>query len=1042
VDNKTKKIYQQYILDYLKLHVPNFKITGKGGKDLFTCPLHKDHPNDPQTANIFPENSYNVYCFDPKHRKLGDIFAMVRRLESSMENLDDDAIGKYLEKLFDIKTDERVDNLLAKYHNLGWSLVPVAKGDKKANVEKEWQKKVHKNIQEWRDWLDAGLNIGNNCGLSSVTILDIDAMPSDLKKKWYDGTITVEEREEAIKIRDENLEKVLKVFGNPETLSQKSLGGIHLFFNQEKEIPKTWIEIEGVHVDIETREGQVLLEPSIVKGEGRKMNDKPMISMPTELKELILGKYNVTKVSEEVPLEIDEKIKGLEGECNSTFTKLGGMLRKKLNVAQTAYALQLMNTNLLDSPMDTKDVRRMCRSIEKYHEIDMEDLAEKVVERLEKVEEATIRDLTYSLRQEQKDIEDVIRHLVDTERIYKRGTRYKLFAKANWQTEFVDASKLLEFKVPYFNDYAVCRNGDMIVIGGKTGEGKCITNGYLCTNQGLIDIKEIGEKKPYGTSKVTRHIRLFNGHCKTKTYRTVNYFYKEKVNHTIKITTDYGFEIEGTPEHPIVVIDENNNKSFKQLKDITKKDLAYMVIPDLYAKEDIHKRKLVNSQKSKVGNPKKFDPNSPIDENMAKLFGYIIGDGSLSKNCVQIFQDSSYPKVVKEICDLIKSIKMDYSIYDRPNHKIIAIHSVHFAKFVRICLFETKKTNKLSSNRNIPKRILRASKQIQSNFIAGLFNAESSINMHKFSGNLEITMANKKLIDVLQLLLLNMGILSKKTLKKVKAYPENTYYRLSFTSEMSEKLLNIIKPIKYYGLVFDQNFHVYKKMKYVGNNQHKQNSYFKDKIVKIEHNYNEIDVYDFNIESPKYKINNQFWSNGFISHNTHIALNMVKEFKEQGLVTNYISSEPGNRFAKIAMTLGLKEGDLKWCNHYRPEQVELEDNTVTIIDWLLPENYAETDKLYSRFAQQLDKHGGLLIIFTQLRKDGTFFAKDMVDFFASVNCTYNQTSYSDKGGKITYDSENTYFFTSKIRESRTGRQIIKIPTVYDKTSKILELRNE
>ena len=473
MDNKTKELFKSYILDYLKLHIPDFKITGKGGKDLFKCPLHHEHPSDELTANIFPENSYNVYCFDPSHRKLGDIFSMVRRLEPTMGELSDDDIGAYLEKLFDIKTDDGIDKLLAQYHSMGWSLVPIAKGDKKANIEKEWQKKIHKNIQEWKDWINAGLNIGVNCGLSNVLIIDIDAMPSDLKKKWYSGTITEEEKAEAIKTKTDNIEKVLNALGNPVTLSQNSLGGIHLFFHQEEEITKTWIDVEGVHVDIETREGQVLLEPSVVFGEGRKMNGGSISKIPDALKKFIIEKVKIAKISTVAQIDIEDvTVKGLDGECNSTFVKLGGMFRKKLNVSQTEYVLQLINQNLLDDPMESKSIKAMCRSIEKYHEIDMEDLANKVVERLEKVEEANIRDLTYSLRQEQKDIEDVIRYLVDSERIYKKGTRYKLFAKANWQTEFVDASKLLDFKVPYLDDYAVCRNGDMIVIGGKTGEGK------------------------------------------------------------------------------------------------------------------------------------------------------------------------------------------------------------------------------------------------------------------------------------------------------------------------------------------------------------------------------------------------------------------------------------------------------------------------------------------------------------------------------------------------------------------------------------------
>jgi len=642
-----KTVYQSFVLDYLKMNIDDFQVNNKNGKDMFTCPKCKEHPEDTVTANLFPKGSYNVYCFDPSHKNIGDIFSIVRLLEPDMKELTDEDIAEYLETIFDIKTDEKTNKLLELYYNLGWSLVPIAKGGKEANIEKEWQKKIHKNIKEWQDWIDAGLNLGVNCSLSGITILDIDAMPSKIKKKWYAGKLNKEEKENALKIKQENIEKVLNLLGNPKTLYQDSLGGVHLFFFNEPELPKTSIELEGVHIDIETKEGQVLVEPSIVNGEGRKMNTLPMIKMPENIKKLVLNNTKIKKKTEVPKIDEVSKVKGLDGECNNSFIKLGGMLRKKLNVIQTEYALQLINQNLLDEPMENKAVRSMCRSIEKYHEIDMEDLAEKVIERLEKIEEASIRDLTYSLRQEQKDIEDVVRYLVDTDKIYKKGTKYHLFSKAKWNTEFVDASKLLDFKVPYFDKYAIIRNSDMIVIGGKTGTGK-----------------------------------------------------------------------------------------------------------------------------------------------------------------------------------------------------------------------------------------------------------------------------------------------------------------------------------------------------------------------------------------------------------SFLALNIIKKLIDQGLHPNYISSEPGNRFAKIAMGLGLREGQFKWCNHYRPEQIELEDNAITLVDWLLPNNYAETDKLYSSFAQQLDKHGGLLFIFTQLRKSGEFFAKDMIDFFASLTCTYNLNSYTDKSGNVTCDRENTYFLTSKIRESRTGRQIIKIPTRFNKETKIVEIRDE
>ena len=54
-------------------------------------------------------------------------------------------------------------------------------------------------------------------------------------------------------------------------------------------------------VDIETNKGQVLIEPSVIGGMGRKMNDKPMLAMPEDIKKLILLKENLKE--EKKPLE-------------------------------------------------------------------------------------------------------------------------------------------------------------------------------------------------------------------------------------------------------------------------------------------------------------------------------------------------------------------------------------------------------------------------------------------------------------------------------------------------------------------------------------------------------------------------------------------------------------------------------------------------------------------------------------------------------------------------------------------------------------------
>lgn len=166
---------------------------------------------------------------------------------------------------------------------------------------------------------------------------------------------------------------------------------------------------------------------------------------------------------------------------------------------------------------------------------------------------------------------------------------------------------------------------------------------------------------------------------------------------------------------------------------------------------------------------------------------------------------------------------------------------------------------------------------------------------------------------------------------------------------------------------------------------------------------------------------------------THIAMNIIKQLVDQNIKPYYVSLECGSRFAIIGKTLGLHEKEYLWDDHYRAENIELEKGGITIVDWLLPGDYAATDKLYEHFARQLKKKGGLLIVFTQLKPDGSFYAEEMVRFFASLvaKFSYKQTEGEESG--ITSE-----FKTTKIREPRQKSQIQIIPCRYGWESKELK----
>lgn len=644
---KNNKI-KAFILDYLKNKVPNFETKGR----MFTCHKCKD-----VTANIFPKNSHSVHCFTPDCGKQGDIYDICRYLEfDDNADVDDKDIENHLIKMFDIKTDSYVDVLLEKYANLGWDLVPVSKDTGKDSsfgkaswIEKEWEKISHKDIREWQDWLNSGLNMGVKGGtLSDIIIIDFDLVPSVLKKKIYSGKASEAEIEEAKQIKADKL-KMLKTweFLDFGTIQQDTFGGIHLFYKNDTDIKKCAFDYKGVHIDIQSDGGQAVVEPSIVGGMQRTIIGNEVKPVSPELKEWVLSCRPKDK-KEEKDLKTGDDleegiIKGLEGCCNSTIVRVGGKYRKFLNQKDTEKVLNIINDDLLDRPMKPKDIKSLCRQINKYITLDEDVLYKKVHDFLIKHEEATTRDLKECLGAEPKDLKEVLARLIKDNKVYKHRSMYKAINKVEWKTKFIEESKLLDYETPYFGKYATFRRGDMICIGAEPGVGKS----YISLN--II-------------------------------------------------------------------------------------------------------RKLVVAGAKPVG-----------------------------------------------------------------------------------------------------------------------------------------------------------GI-------------------------------------------------------------------------------------------------------------------------------RYLSSEPGNRFAKIAMEMGLKEEEFFFFNHYEPEKIELEDEAVTIVDWLLPEDFSQTANLYRTFAKQLDKHGGLLFIFSQLRPDKRFYAEQMVKFFASFAVKY---FYTEKNGVS--DNKNTCFKTEKIRESKTNQQYITIPTYFGDDKK-LELK--
>ena len=471
MDNNSKRQVKKYLMDYLKKVVPNFQMKGK----MFTCPKCGE-----LTANIFPVESYSVFCYTPECQKIGDIFDMVRYYEySGCEDVSKDEIAEDVIKMFNIKINDDENKLFDKYEKLVWDMVPVSKNSKASNIESEWQNKSHKDRAEWEQWIDSGINIGVKTGkMSNIVVIDLDLVGSNLKKRIYEGKPTEKMLENAKLDYDINLDIIKDnlPFLDWETLQQKTFGGVHLIYQYDAEIPKTTLDIKGIHVDIQSDGGQVVVEPSIVGGQNRQIIGDEIKPLPEELKKYILENSSKVEVKEEVMEEVantDLTFESLNGNRNNTFIKLYGELRKEMPIKVAYNTLRKFN-KLLDKKLPLKELQAMSREAEKYHEVDIKDISSKIIEHFKMVKhEVHLRDLKEVLNIERKDIEEALCSLVEQKKIYReKKDLYRFISDVEWRTDFLKMSKPLDIIVPYFNQFARFNEGSMIVIGGKTGHGK------------------------------------------------------------------------------------------------------------------------------------------------------------------------------------------------------------------------------------------------------------------------------------------------------------------------------------------------------------------------------------------------------------------------------------------------------------------------------------------------------------------------------------------------------------------------------------------
>ena len=329
-----------------------------------------------------------------------------------------------------------------------------------------------------------------------------------------------------------------------------------------------------------------------------------------------------------------------------------------------------------------------------------------------------------------------------------------------------------------------------VPINGKIVIESCVTGDTIVfTNNGLKFVEDIHswDNSRLGFSE-GKEIKL-DGHYGLK---STNTYYNSGIRKGFRVVTKHGYEVGMSSVHKMFVLDKDELKFIgsKNLKIGDK--LAVKYGQELWGNND-----RVDWKPTKYGFNKKwirqFNPEE-ITKDLAYLIGLILGDGSIYKNDELRSRSVTVTTVDRDVSNFLLNNNLGLKFYKgkRENYYHYRCTNKSFVEFLQNYIgFEN---GARARNKKIPKVVLGWSRNNVVAFLQGLFDADGCCR--KDRGNVSFVSTSKNIIDVLRVLLLNFGIISRtysynhKPTKKVKVWSSG--YQLELTQSHTKIFLEKI----------------------------------------------------------------------------------------------------------------------------------------------------------------------------------------------------------------------------------------------------------
>ena len=316
--------------------------------------------------------------------------------------------------------------------------------------------------------------------------------------------------------------------------------------------------------------------------------------------------------------------------------------------------------------------------------------------------------------------------------------------------------------------------GTLLASGSWAAPRYCLTgDAFVSTNKGLIKIEDIVKSEENSDNEIpTLTCRGAFG------LTTTNLIFNSGLQQTYKLTLKNGIQISGTPNHPILTLNDKFEFVWKTIDELNVGDKILLNVRNnfLYGEED--------------------------DIEYAKALGCLISEGYLSvENKINII--NSDLDMIMPVQNLLQKYGSK-AIYHKRNQKdnCYEISTTNQALYKKLkednCTYD-------SYHKHIPNSVFRGTREYQKEFIKYLFEGDGCVSIHSnHYGTIAYSSVSEDLIRELQILLLsNFGIVSfitrQKKRKEIKLEigGEDAYLfckNIGFVSERkNEKAEQVIK---------------------------------------------------------------------------------------------------------------------------------------------------------------------------------------------------------------------------------------------------------